>query len=598
MTQQLSGKTQEKYGCAFPIEFSPLHIELTLYRDWTPDLPTPHTREWHLRSAMWLAYPDVYGLKGEKWIDRDDWMAWSWCHHKVSTILGHTRASKTFNAAHIAVLDYLAAPFETITTLTTVTLDALRDRLWSDAVASMKGIPGYKIVNYKYRIYPEGAPTEKFSIGGIATQTTQDAAARIQGNHAPRRRLILDEAQHAPTAIYDVLPNMMSGPDFRAFIIANPEERASDYGNWCEPEGGWNDERYVNGGDGWPTKKGFFAIRLNGLKHINILRGEKIIPHSIDREFVEMVKRTHGENSLQFYSMILGDFPPSGMVPKPFTLSVIEAGKNPVQFADGVPTIPCASLDPSHGGDEIILTFGRYGALKKDYYAVEWVEEVEIRVDHSRKDISVDRQIALEVMKQCVARKVAPADFIMDTSGIGGLVFGWLLREWSVEINSCEFGGEATERPVLEGDPRKANELYHYYVSELWHAAAQFMQHGLFGGFGKPEAAKCVEQLTARRAMASSGNRMRIEPKGSWTDGGVKQKGFKDRMGYSPDRADAAVMLVELMRKKGGIAGHVQDWKTKPAERLAEAETKHNLLDPETEFSHVEPVESWQDDSW
>jgi hypothetical protein len=145
----------------------------------------------------------------------------------------------------------------------------------------------------------------------------------------------------------------------------------------------------------------------------------------------------------------------------------------------------------------------------------------------------------------------------------------------------------------------KACDLYQYFVTELWMSAAAFMQSGLFGGFGKPEAEQCVRELTSRRLMAASSNRSRVEPKGTWEEAGIKQKGFKDRVGYSPDHADSAVMIVELLRRKGGIAGHVQDWKTKPAEQLAAAEAKHNLLNPETEFSFSESAESYEEPtSW
>ena len=53
------------------------------------------------------------------------------------------------------------------------------------------------------------------------------------------------------------------------------------------------------------------------------------------------------------------------------------------------------------------------------------------------------------------------------------------------------------------------------------------------------------EQLVARQYETVRDKKISIE----------KKKDMKNRLGYSPDEADAFVMLIELVRRAGGVAG-------------------------------------------
>lgn len=85
------------------------------------------------------------------------------------------------------------------------------------------------------------------------------------------------------------------------------------------------------------------------------------------------------------------------------------------------------------------------------------------------------------------------------------------------------------------------------------------------------------DQLSSRQYETVKDKKIRIETK----------KEMKDRLGYSPDEADAFVLLVELMRRKGAVAG-------RPAagvvgnrdDRLLKRAIRYSrIIDPAREYS-------------
>jgi hypothetical protein len=61
---------------------------------------------------------------------------------------------------------------------------------------------------------------------------------------------------------------------------------------------------------------------------------------------------------------------------------------------------------------------------------------------------------------------------------------------------------------------------------------------------------------------------------------------MKDRLGYSPDEADAFVMVVELLRRKGAIAGKANGGAAGSRdERLLRRAVRYSrVIDPDREY--------------
>ena len=101
------------------------------------------------------------------------------------------------------------------------------------------------------------------------------------------------------------------------------------------------------------------------------------------------------------------------------------------------------------------------------------------------------------------------------------------------------------------------------------------MEEGLVGGVSE-DFKTLRDQLAARQYETVKDKKIRIETK----------KEMKERLGYSPDEGDAFVMLVELLRRKGGVAGSSPEGYSgsRDARLLKRAVKYSNLTNPDREF--------------
>ena len=243
------------YGRRYPKGTLRFAIELDCYR--TPCNPDEGGlgAEQHFRNAWKILWPN---FEHNAWTDL---IVWAWCNYKYIIVIGHQRASKTYTTAFCVYLDYFASPMNTLTSISTVTFEGLRLRMWSDLLRAaeteaLKDPFTIRSTTNECRLFPtefSHEAGEKYQVHGMSISRTSDAAGRIRGGHADRRRIVLDEAQDMPAAIFDALVNPMSAPDAKAVFLSNPVERVSEFGRWCEPEGGWSS---VNEMDlHWQTNK-------------------------------------------------------------------------------------------------------------------------------------------------------------------------------------------------------------------------------------------------------------------------------------------------------------------------------------------------------
>ena len=470
-----------------------------------------------------------------------------------------TVTHNTFTMAHCAFLDYCADPQNTLTSLATVTFEGLKLRMWADmqrAVETAKGMPVETLFNVRsttneLRLFPKESSreaAEKFQIHGIAVTQSKDAEGRIRGGHAPRRRIFLDEAQNIADPIYQAVINPMSAPDAKAILLTNPVEKVSKFGEWCEPEGGWAS---VSDTDlFWPLKKfkDGICLHFDGLQSPNIKAGESKFTGLLTLENVDEVRRVHGEDSVQWWSLIRGWFPPDGMVSRVFPSAVIEKGKPPIIF-DFQP-MWCASLDPAFEFDSCAMHFGELGhpVFGAPGLKINCKESMKLKLSAGPGSEPKDYQIAHIVMRECKVRGVQPKHFIMDGTGGGRGVVAILQKEWSTDIQVVNYGGAATDRPIRWDNAAKASDHYLYFVTELYFRAAEYVRDGLIGGISNLDT-KTEEDLYARRYSVKQGSRGTL----SVVETKVE---MKKRLGRSPDDGDAFVQLAELLCRLGTFVGH------------------------------------------
>lgn len=503
--------------------------------------------EQHFRNAWKILWPN---FEHNSWTDA---IISAWCNYRYIVIIGHQRASKTYTTAFCAYLDYFADPANTLTSISTVTFEGLRLRMWSDLLRAaeteaLKDPFTIRSTTNECRLFPTEfahEASEKYQIHGMSISRTSDAAGRIRGGHAPRRRIILDEGQDMPGAIFDSLVNPMSAPDAKAVFLSNPVEKVSEFGRWCEPEGGWasvNDMDLM-----WPTKKGGVCLRLDGLQSPNIRAGKTLYPYMLTQQSIDEIIAAHGRESVQFYSLVRGIFPPDGMVSRVFPASTIERGRKPIVF--DFPPQACASLDPAFEFDACVLQIGELAmpVFGERQYKINGRESLLFHHDATLGSEPKDYQIAHWVIVECRQRGVLPKHFIMDTTGGGRGVFAILQKEWSMDVQGIEYGGKATERMLRGDDSRKACDLYKYFVSELWFRASEYMKAGFIGGLDNLDS-RTTDDLYARRyelKQETTGQKMVVETKTV----------LKVRLGRSPDWGDSLVQFGELLIRLGTVPG-------------------------------------------
>lgn len=190
-----------------------------------------------------------------------------------------------------------------------------------------------------------------------------------------------------------------------------------------------------------------------------------------------------------------------------------------------------AGLDPGFGGDRCVLRFAKIGTAN-DKASVLFGDVVQISPNAALTE-PVHYQIANRVKEECAKRGVAPDKFALDSSGEGGGLADILTREWGV-VHRVEFGGSPSTIPVSDEDSRPCNEAYDRKVTELWFSMRKWVVEERVGGMD-------IETLQefCSRMFDDSKRKISVESKTV----------MKQRTGKSPDLADAAVVLLDLVRK-------------------------------------------------
>lgn len=534
------------YNAWWPPDTDRLKIELWAYRTNRTDAQGGFGKEYHFREAFKLMWPD---FKMHKWMDM---LIHAFCTERFIIVLGHTRASKTYGSAYLFYLDFYADPCNTWTSLTTVTFDGLKSRMWADmmqAIETSRYPNLFKIVNNnnEMKIYLDSM-SKKAMIEGFATAKSKDASERIVGKHAPRRRLALDEAEGLPSAIFDAEPNAASAEDFISVKLANPFDRLSIFGQQYEPENGWDS---VSPSDlVWRSKKGILVLHFDGLQSYNVELHNRVTDAEYQKrkyrflltpEYIETIRQTYGEDSVEWWKFVRGFPPPDGMVSRVFPEKILTMMSQTIEY-DLAP-IAFGCLDPAFEHDDCVLQIGHYGDQRDKRTAGQFKRSIKIKIKVGRGGDPKDYQIADEVIRICQEENIHPENFIMDKTGNGRGVFAILQMKWSKEIHGVEFGGAPTERPVKISDTDIPKDIFCYFVDELWFRSKAWAEEGLIGGIDNLH--EYTKADLGGRAYILQGKKMRL----------LSKIEMKKITGRSPDYGDAFILLAELLARKGIYVG-------------------------------------------
>ncbi len=473
------------------------------------------------------------------------------CTNKTNSWAGNASAGKTWDAGVFGFVFWLSDPRNTAVIFTSTTGKMVRKRIWpviQKLYANYPGCPGNMIDSKTALQSVKG--DDKHGIFALAVREgpTQKAVADIQGLHAPRILIVVDEATDTPEAILEAIPNLRKGcSDFRLISIGNSSSKMDPHGRLSEPEDGWNsvtvdDEEWTTRGVAeWEIDAGI-CLHFDGTKSPNVIAGEDKWPFIFtNADLKRALKAPHAEETLGFWKFTRGFWAPEGTRDTVFSEPEIARYELQGKFTFLSRATNIAALDPGFGGDDCVLRTAKLGDLGDGRTAIQLMNTHRLTI-RLLPTTPIVNQIVAQTKAICEAEGISPSHLGIDSTFRGGTLAIAFSQDWSSDIIPIECGGAPTQSPISEQDPRPAKDVYDRYITELWFNVREFAVHGLLRGM---EMEECRQ--FCRRQYQEKG-----KPTKSILD---TKKEYKSKNGsQSPNEADATAILVAVAKKLGATA--------------------------------------------
>lgn len=551
-------KTIHLYGMCWDVTFfqSMLLIELFMFR-WFDHPTTARLRKKeHIRGSEKAAH--FVRIVDLLWNRKDSPARFDWhdyalrmteasCAHDYLAIAGAASTGKSDFAAIYAIVQALAEPSKTLVIVTSTSLKAAKGRVWASIKKYFHALPQgcapFKLVDSDgvIRYTGEGSTGQMglMLVAGEASKSTE-ASSKLIGLKNTRVFMVADELSDlAESVLRAALDNLSSNPYFQLIGLSNPRSRFDPMGIISEPKDGWDSINIET--QEWVTKMGY-AIRLDGKYSPNLLEGTTVYPYLLTQaKWDAALSRAgvSGERSSGFLRMIRGWFPDSVGDEAIFSQADFGYGKAFDRAIWGTEApIKIAGCDPAFaGGDRTILVFGEYGKNTEGKMVIHLTAIIVITDDATNKEVPPNHQRAQKIVDECKKRGVHPKHFGIDTTGAGAVMAEVIVTLWSSEIHHCLFAGAPSDKPMSPVDPTPAKEAVANRVSELWCCASDYLRAGHIRGMDTALARELSSRFYDPRA---SGKKRKVESKVE----------MKERIGYSPDIADAWVIMIDLVRQR------------------------------------------------
>lgn len=537
----------QRYGAWWPQHTADWAIELFCFRGLNTAGMEVLSKEQHFKNAAQM----FFHKKSENFI----WHPWAedmlfeCCHNKFVGFAGCGSSGKSEFMAVWALLNWLSAPFHTLSLVTSTSIRDAKKRVWGaiqrywpciKAVAPGKLADTPTPAIYAIR---NGERMEQAGVYLIPAEAkkTSEVTGKMRGMKAHRVIVAADELSELGHAFLDTaLSNLSNNPELHICAAANPVSYYDPFGRFVEPVDGWgsisvNDEK-------WETKIGGVCLHLDALKNPNYLAGENKWP--IQRwEKIDEARERLGEDNPIFWRDYRGFWPPQAVSKAIYSEAEIvrfQADQKPV-WKGRVERV--AGIDPSFvsGGDRCVLYLGSYGQSKDGADQVSF-DEFHFLDEEASNPEPRTFQIARKIQEIITKAGVPWRNVGVDVTG-GGVPFCDALATVcsSNEFLRVHFGGAPSSRSLSAYDSTPGDEKYVNKVTELWFGAKEFLQNGQLRGVG-PDLAK---EMTSRNYDTRKSGSMKVVVE-SKTD-------MKARIGRSPDIADAAFVMLDVVRERFGM---------------------------------------------
>lgn len=563
---QKAPEFESQFGINFPVGLNEFQRRMYCAR-WGAGT----TPQWE--HYKWLAQRIAPQLSWHYW---SDIRFKGLCEYSFTTWMGGGGIAKTNDAALFALVYFCVAPHETAVVVCSTTKEMLRARIWGQIARLFQRIPPH----IRAEIFPDpdtGTLLDsqcfiRFMEGdsinvikGVAIQDgpVDEAVNNIIGQHTTRVFWLLDEMQGVRSAIMDAIPNLLKNPEPKFHGMGNPQSLASMLCRYSEPKEGWKSipkftPEWEIDSQGYPgVGRAFF---FDGRKSPAVLDPEwgKKNPWMLNQQQIDdhlKSARVNGDESHpDFMWQTIGWPPDKGLEQTVLDQSIVNTflcTEKPV-WTSGFTQF--AALDPAYnGGDDAILQIMRRGLVKEERNPERWViagvEQINVPIS-SESEVPIDYQIVNFCKEECKKRNIPPVEFAVASAGRGAGLKSIFEVEWGPIVGVQE-GGSPSDRIVSERG-KTAKESYNTRASELCFAIRDFaLGNGL-----RSVPSTVIEQACQRLTFYLNG-KWCVEPKtatkGLQEAKGANSKGFKQRLGRSPDHLDAWSVGLEHARQKGAV---------------------------------------------
>jgi len=509
------------------------------------------------------------------------WNAWTermlraMVEYRYVGLAGCGSSGKSDAAAVFALVEWMAAPTETLCLITSTTIEGAKKRVWKsvtelwNSLEAMwhregKSLPG-KMLSSGNNAQIKGIDINgKFSsalgISIVAADTSADQSAskKLKGLKAPaegrgRLRLIADELPDLGRSVYvAAIGNLNANPDFKCVGLGNPRFKMDPFGELCEPkaQGGYKSVTAMD--DDWETDVGI-CIRFDATKSPRITEpnGDKLYPWMPDASYIAQIAKKFGEDSAEFWSQVRGMWPPDGLDNSIWSEGeLLSAGEKTIVKWDSPPkVVKISGLDIPYtsGGDRAPFIWAECG--KVNGKKVMSCLSVKVLSEGITEDTFTDQEddsgqamsSGLHMINQFKSLNmelgITPRRTGYDATAGGKIFSDWVTAAWKPGCRAINFGGKAIERISSYDDDENSAEFGNR-VAQLWCQPKPLVREGQILNIPREVAMElCQRKFSAK---ATSG-KLWIETKDE----------MKKRTGESPDLADAFVILVEVALLNG-----------------------------------------------
>jgi hypothetical protein len=560
----------QKYGLSWTEETSALSIELTMIMKLYHSSDKTALLE-HYFNAHAFLWPED---KQHRWFRLG---MKSMIENPVSVFLGPASSNKTYIFAVHALIDFFAFYHNSLGIISSTDLKSLEVKVWgrvkslfNRARRNHDWLPGY-VLDSKMAITTDQTDDDNFearemNCGLVCVACVSGGKfvgmGKFQGAkppHSPGQfngilKHYGDEAAVMQHSFLDAYSNWMvnnSGPikAFKGIMGGNPTDIGDPLCIAAEPVGGWDSWIDTKLTQEW-TSKWYEAhvVAFDGRDNPNNDHPKNSFPFLISSEFVELTRRTHGDDSWQFYQQAIGK-PSKGMVSnRVITVQFCEQHK---AFEDVVwetePAIKLAALDPAYGGgDRCVWMQGEIG-MSVDHRETLRMLPYEIIPVRLNCGIEAEDQIALWVFNKADSIGIPAQNIFWDSFGRGTLGNSFAKEFGATTPVPVNSGAMPSARPVRfdlfvnekDGTKRlkRCDEEYSKFVTEMCFS----VREAVHGEQIREMQKSVAEEGQLRLYHTVSRARIEVETKAD----------MKKRINKSPDLYDTANILVEGARRLG-----------------------------------------------